>query len=69
MANQSDYWGRIEAENFINDINGNVSAISAEIDRSQTRRAEAERWSRSGNYTIGFERAYENRLREEIQNG
>lgn len=56
-----------DAEMFINDVNGHVSAISAEIDRSQTRREEANQ--KGWGYTAAFERSYEKRLRKEIQHG
>lgn len=59
-------YGIHDAEDFIDDVKGRVSAISAEIDHSQTRREEAAR--RNLHATVAYERSYEKRLREEIQN-
>lgn len=59
--------GTRDAELFIDDVRGSVTAISAEIDRSQTRREHARQ--KGWEYSMAFEQSYENRLRKEIQNG
>lgn len=59
--------GTRDAELFIDDVRGSVTAISAEIDRSQTRREYARQ--KGWEYSMAFEQSYENRLRKEIQNG
>ena len=63
--NSTEDYAIDDAEDFIVSARGDVSAISAEIDHSQTRREHAERmgWTISA----AFERAYEQHLRKEIQ--
>lgn len=57
--------GTKDAEQFIQDVKGEVSAISAEIDHSQTRREAARQ--KGWEYAQVYEKSYEDRLRKEIQ--
>ena len=62
---QDNMYAIEDAEDFIVSVSGDVSAISAEIDYSQTRREAARQ--NGWDATITYERAYERRLRQAIQ--